>query len=473
MSLQTHLFRESSEYLRQLSRDDNLGGLVRHFDFFRMPPAIPLYTFDVVEKAKNGICNTRSGMYFAEVNLRNIVNIPDSDLSEFGSTLYGPLRSTASEAATDFKYLNDQAHLGTQFLRRAVAKLGYLGGTKSHPGRGVKSVLAGAPKIHISMTDGDSVEIRGIRRPNVSVAASPNAPQFVLSRVIDLITDLLSCAVDSQLGIAPSANDLVEAVKHAITRERGACPISEGTVSGYILPLVQRMMQTEPWSSLREARKGTDDAEVIHGLMNQFLDKSRQADEHGERKQVKRLRKEVRDRKKTAHTVFVSNLPAGVTEETLFNLVNSVNGEKNNVYKVKLPRDENTGSIKSYAFVTCRSKKATEAVLAHGSWILGDKKLYVAPRNEDDASPSIKHQKTGDLPIELQREILRAVKSQPGCNVSQIPDLVSKGAAGLTLNPQAFGFRNLTHALQSVATIRLEPKETTVSHRPVYYAYPN
>lgn len=438
-----------------------------------MPPAIPLFTFDVNGKANRGVCSTRAGTFFAELPVRSIRSIKDVDHSEFGTIVYGPLRMTLDEATSDFKRLNDSAHSSTAALRREIARLGSLGGTKSHPSASIKSVLAGSPKIHLQVDDNDAVTIKGIRRPNVTASISARAPHFLLRRIIDVATDLLSCAVDSQLGIAPSTDDLLEAVKHAISRDKGMCPISDSLICTYVLPLLEKMKDSEPWSVLKPAREDSDDAEVIHGLMNQFLDKSRQADVHGERKQVKRLRKEVRDRKKTAHTVFVTNLPSNITEEALFDLFNSVTPEKNSVYKVKLPRDEESGAIKTYAFVTCRSKKATAAVLAKNDWIINDKKLYVASRNEDDASPLSKRQNTGDIPENLEREIENIVKSNPGCNVSQIPDLVSKGSSGLSFHPRELGFHNLTQALQSLSTIRLEPKDVTGSNRPVYYAYPN
>lgn len=431
-----------------------------------MPPPIPLYTFDYKGKTEmRGVTETRSGMFFAEVPLKPFSKVSVSDQLEFGKVVYGPARVTVDEARKDHDLLHAAAHAGPMELRRLIARLSPLGGTRSYPNPAVWPVQAGAPKIHVQVSHEFDGEIRGVRRSNVSCSLPMGAPELLMERVVDVISDLLSCAVDSQLGLRPSIEDLFAAVRFALTREGGACPISDNVAEKFVVPLIREMRQMEPWSILRDSDPATDDSEVIHCFLLQFLDKARRADELGERKQLKRFRKEIRMRKKQAHTVFIKNLPLDVTEEQVFSLFNSL--APNAVYKVDLPRTD-SGDSKGYGFVICRSRKATEAVLSKCNWELNGRVLFLAPR-DDDSSPR-KHMVS--LPSELQDAVLRVVRQHPGCNASQVPNFVQILSPSLSLNPHRFGFRNLTQALQSISQIYLEHANRGNANRPVYFVYP-
>ena len=451
-----------------------------------MPPAIPLYAFDY--KGKSGTPNvgeSRAGMFFAELPLKYKRLIREPDYPEFGKVVYGPARTTVQEAKVDLDMLSHAASEGVNGLRRAIAKLAQYGGTKSHPSPAIKPVMAGAPRIHVGVTADDSMELVGVRRSNVSVALPNSAPKLVMQRVIDIVADLLSCAVDSQLGIQPPISDMVDAVKFALGRERANVPINESGISQFVVPMIQAMHATLPWSTLVPVDPETDDGEVIRCFIHQFLDKCRQADQVGEKKQLKRMRKEARKRKTTSHTVFVTNLPRESTDDELFALFNSgLPGFENPIYKVDIPREDGSEAPRSkgFGFVVCRSRKATNAVLEKHEWELGGRVLYVAPRTQDsveeDGSPSRKRLKANSLqfrlPSEWEEAITRLVTRNPGCNVSQLPDMLqlSLSDTDQALDPQRYGFRNLTHALQSVPTIYLELANGGSVKRPVYFAYP-
>lgn len=437
-----------------------------------MPPGIPLFALDAPEKKVSCVQSTRAGLFFAQFKMDQ-KRFSETDISEFGRMIYGPLRSTQEEADHDLQAIKEAASRGAAMLRRLVAKIGALGGSKSSPSPAVKSVLAGSPTISLSLPNSDGVIVKGTRRPHVSVSVPHDAPQLVISRVLDTLVDVLSCAVDSQLGIAPSASDLVELVRHSLSRDRETNQLTDLIVESYIVPLIEIMKLTSPWSVLQPPRPGTDDEEVMKGLMHQLFDKARRADQFGERKQIKRLRKEVRDRKKAVHTLFVSNLPNDVTEGKLFDLFNKgLPGLNNPVYRVRLTEP------KSYAFVTFRSRRATDAVLGKKDWVLGEKKLYVAPRTDNDGSPSLKKQKTEhadtpEIPSHVISALCQVVGQNSGCNISQIPDLLKRSGTETKIDPHALGFKNLAHLIQAVPEIRLEQSTQGTSFRPVFYAFPN
>lgn len=435
-----------------------------------MPPPVPIYTLDCKGRTQHkGVYETRSAMFFAQIELKGYSKISVEDQQEFGKIVYGPPRQGMEESVEDFKQLESSAYSGSSTLRRLIARLSPFGGTKSHPSPAVWPVQAGAPKIHVQVSRAHDQEIRGVRRSNVSCAISRSAPALLMERVLDVLTDLLSCAVDSQLGLVPSLQDLMGAIKFALSREGGVCPISDSMFNEHIVPLIASMVKTEPWSILKEPDPATDDEEVIHNFLLQFLDKARRADFLGERKQLKRFRKEVRMRKKLAHTVFVRNLPLDATVDAVFALFNSV--ASNAVYKVDLPKTE-TGESKGYGFVICRSKKATDAVIAHPNWKLNGRELFVSPREkpqEDD--PCLKKCRMS-LPSELEEVIVKVVRQHPGCNASRIPGLIYAIDSSLSLDPKRLGFRNLTHALQSVPQIYLEFANRGNAQRPVYFVYP-
>ena len=431
-----------------------------------MPPPVPVYALDCNGVTEAGLASTRAGTFFAELKLVG-KRFSEQDMAEFGEVVYGPARQQAQEAEIDLVMLKDSANDGAASLRRVVAKLGALGGTRSFPNPSITPVLAGMGFVKIELPCDEHIVIKGVRRTNVSILAPADVPVFLFSRIVDILTDVLSCAVDSQLGIAPSTEDLLALLNYAISREKGTAPISDTVLQTRVIPLIENMKLTPPWSVLEQPRPGTDDAEVIHGFMNQMLDKSRRADMYGEKKQIKRLRKEVRDRKKTAHTLFVSNFPQDTTEDQLFQLFNSgVPGLINPVYKVKLP-------MKTYAFVTCRSAKATRGIIEHKDWVLEDKKLYVARKSGGDESPSQKRQRSdsADVPVpeSIAVHVCKVLGAHSGCNISRIPELLKDD--GVVVDPHALGFRNLAHLLQSIHGVRLEQHAAPGSFRPVYHAY--
>jgi hypothetical protein len=436
-----------------------------------MPPAIPVYALDSTERKRSGVNKTRAGIYFAEVSFPSN---SEPHMKEFGPKIYGPPRSTEAEAKADLHVINQAKTSGIVALRRLIARIGALGGTKSSPSSSVTPVMKSNPQIRISFPGNDGVLIRGVRRPNVSVLVSRTSPLFLMARIIDVLSDVLACVVDSQLGISPPTSDLVEIVKFAISRERAECPISDTVLTSEIIPLIELMKLTTPWALLQPPRPETDDEDVIRGLLHQLFDKCRKADIFGEKKQLKRLRKEVRDRKKTAHTLFVSNLPKEVAQESLFELFNTgIEGLNNPIYRVMFPNE-----TKSYAFVTCRSRKATYAILQKKDWIMKGKKLYVAPREEGDESPSAKRQRTGsdDLthapPDEISSILTNLVAQHPGCNLSQIPELLKKMSPEVKVDPHQMGFKSLAHLMQGIPDIHLERSKIEGSFRPAYHAFP-
>jgi hypothetical protein len=445
-----------------------------------MPPPVPIHALDYKGKSKlTGVSETRAGSFFAELSLKELKAIPESDYPEFGKTLYGPSRQRISEAKRDFDQLSLAAAEGSSSLRRALCKLAHLGGTKSHPNPKVVPVLAGAPKIHVKVGVTPSQEIKGVRRSNISASIAEGAPELMMERVLDIACDLLSCAADSQLGICPSTEDLVSAVKFALSREGVPCPLTSELIDEYVTPLIDAMKDYSPWASMSEIRTNTDDHDVIKGFLNQFLDKARQADQHGERKQLKRVKKEIRKRKKQAHTLFVANIPRNITEQDLFLLFNKgVEGIDNAIYRVEIPKDE-AGAPRGFGFVICRSRRATLAILDCPRWQIGGRDLLVKLKNDrgrEDESPKRRRisELVSQLPVPVEELIVKVVKQNPGCNVSQIPNLYVQvnEAEHDPLNPQQYGFRNLTHALQSIPTIYLELVKGGSTKRPAYFAYP-
>jgi hypothetical protein len=441
-----------------------------------MPPAIPLFTLDSPGLKGTCVQSTRAGLFFAQQNLD--FKRTSCATSEFGRIVYGPPRSTREEAEHDLETLKEAGLGGASMLRRLIAKVGALGGTKSFPSPDVQSVLIGSPSIELYLPGCQGLVVKGTRRPNVSVTVNPDAPHLLFSRVIDTVVDVLSCAVDSQLGIAPPSSELVELVKYSMARDKENNQLTDAVVESFVVPLIEIMKLSHPWSGLQPPRPGTDDDDVIKGLIHQLLDKSRRADQFGEKKQVKRLRKQVRDRKKAVHTVFVSNLPVNVSEERLFNLFNhGIEELKNPVYRVRLPCDDKSREPKSYAFVTFRSRRATNAVLAKKDWIMDDKKLYVAPRTDGEGSPSLKRQKleepaTPEIPKNIIGALRQVVDKNPGCNISQIPDLLKKTSPDVKVDAHGLGFKNLTHLIQAIPEIRLKQATQGTSFRPVFYAFP-
>lgn len=441
-----------------------------------MPPQVPIYVFDFKGKSRiKGVSESRAGSFFAEIPLKHVREFSESDFGEFGKVVYGPARERISEAQCDFIELSGAASKGPGMLRRAICKLAHLGGTRSHPNPAVKPVLAGAPKINVNVVSNDAIVINGIRRSNVSASIPSSGSELLMERILDISTDLLSCAVDSQLGISPPVADLVDAIKFAVSREGVSCPLSEQIVQECVIPLIYSMKDYAPWASLHEPKANTDDAQVIHGFLTQFRDKARQADQHGEKKQLKRVRREVRKRKKEAHTIFVLNLPRETTEAELFQVFNQ---SANAVYKATIPKDAE-GYSKGFGFVICRSRKATESILQRYDWEVGGRRLYVKKAandpEEEEAEP--KRQRTNSsalfrLPSSLEDAVVKVVSQHPGCNVSQIPNLVRQVVVDEPLDPQKYGFRNLSHALQSVSSIYLEPAKSGSARRPVYFAYP-
>ncbi len=450
-----------------------------------MPPAIPLYSFDFKGKSKLvGVSETRSGQFYAEIDVSRKY-IPPDDIAEFGNVVYGPPRNSATEAKKDYNLFCKAMQKGSYYLRCLIAKLAPLGGTRSHPSPTVIPLLSSRPLVSLSLGPGDSL-IRGVRRKHVSLHGIPSEwPLLLLERVLDLLVDILSSVVDSQLGILPDVKDLEELIRFAISREKSVCPaVSEGIFRTSILPLIELFLQSDPWKAahLHPIRSTSDDREVIQGFLSQFYDKARQADIFGEKKQLKRLKHEVRERKKFHHTVFVGNLPKDVSDDALFSLFDQGLYDDPSigkvVYKVYIPREAQSGHTRGFGFVTCRSAKATAAVLEH-SWKLGNIKLHVSRREDQimdepiSLHPQPKRMKSEiiQLPESLQAEILKAVAKNPGCNISLIPSLIQKSEndGNSPLDPYQYGFRNLTQAIQSVKSLRLE---TSGDARPIYYAYP-
>jgi hypothetical protein len=87
-----------------------------------------------------------------------------------------------------------------------------------------------------------------------------------MERVIDLLTDLLSSVVDSQLDILPPEYELLEVIKYALSRDKGVCPVSSHVFEKYISPLIRGFLGTSPWSKLKAPRPASDDFEIIHGF---------------------------------------------------------------------------------------------------------------------------------------------------------------------------------------------------------------
>ena len=254
--------------------------------YWDMPPVIPTYVLDSPVGSRDSVNHTRGGLFFAQVSIQH-KGESRFDLSEFGSTIYGPPRSSELDADNDLRAIKVARSRGSRDLRRLVARIGSLGGTKSCPSSSVTPVLSTAPEINLQIPCCDGIRICGVRRRRISALIPAQAPGYILARIIDVLADVLSCAVDSQLSVAPSTPDLVDIVKHSISRERGSCPISDISVETYIIPLIEIMKDSAPWSSLSQPEMGTDDEEVIRGFLHQLYDNCRKADIRGEEKQLK------------------------------------------------------------------------------------------------------------------------------------------------------------------------------------------
>jgi hypothetical protein len=355
------------------------------FSSLRMPPpAIPLYSFDYKGKSRLvGVSEARSGQFYAQLEVSRR-GMPQCDLEEFGAVVYGPPRNSSAVAKEDYNILMQGLKSGTASFRRSIAKLGSLGGTRSHPNPSVVPLLSSKPNIELDFGSSGQLKVNGTRRKHVSVIHLPDTTPIVLiERTIDLLVDILSSVVDSQLGIFPSHSDLEDLLHFGLSREKTPCPITSDLSRDFIQPMITLFLASNPWKSyLRTADESTDDREVISGFLAQLYDKARQADIFGEKKQMKRIKREVRERKKFHHTVFVGNLPKDISDESLFAVFDKVDNDSGGkvVYKVFIPRDPVTGHNKGFGFVTCRSAKATNAVLDR-TWKLGPIKLHVSKRD--------------------------------------------------------------------------------------------
>lgn len=447
-----------------------------------MPPAIPLHAFDFKGKSRSGgVTATRAGTFFAELALpQRVRGFTRRDLLEFGNTVYGPERASIHEGKADLAALAAGMESGPSGLRRVIAKLAPLGGTRSHPHPDTRPVLSSALEIRIEIASTSCIEIHGIRRPHVFAAVPSNAPRLIMMRILDVLTDLLSCSVDSRLDIRPPLPLLLATVKHALSRESGQCAVSDSHLEMYAKPLAEAMLEVTPWDALSKLVPGTDDEEVITGFIRQFLDRARQADIHGENKlarQMKKEKKEKKERKKSLRTVFVNNVPWESTEAELHAVFSQgIESIPNGIYKVMIPKDPESKLSKGFALVVCRSRKATEMVLEKTGWEIGGRALQVRWRDphSDIAQPAAKRQRSERLPPEVEEAMVRAITQNPGCNVSQIPNLILNGKGGDSplANPQVYGFKNLTHALQSIPSIYLESGSNRNFKRPAFFAYP-
>jgi len=444
-----------------------------------MPPPIPIYALDCKKKnRKTGVMETRQGMFFGEVHLHREAKLGKDDLLEFGQSVFGPLRSTSSEAQADVTNIQRCIeNEGASGLRRWISKMAPLGGTRSSPNPSVVPVLSNIPGVSLHICEsGDSVKVTGIRRPNISALLDGHAPVRIIERAIDLLTDLLSSVVDSQLGILPPQEDLVAVLKYSFSRNNGQCPVPDGVFVKYIIPLTDAFLRSPVWATVLHAPiEGSDDLEVIHGFLSQFLDKARQADIFGERKQARRINKKNRSKKLAKHTVFVTNIPKSTTEKELFEVFESgLGNEEKHVYKAVIMRDSRTNKSRGFGRVIFRNAKATKAALEKSGWELCGRLLYLesyieraAKENEidnEDSESESGHDYPGlydflpspkkphrifQLPPEIELSVREIVRKHPeGCPLSNLADLVDS---------TRYGFRSLTDALKSVEGLHVEP----------------
>ena len=442
-----------------------------------MPPPIPTYALDCKKKSKSSrLKETRSGMFFAELHVEEGLIFTSHDLMEFGHAVFGPLRSTMQEADDDLLSLMKSIESGGSMgLRRWISKYAPHGGTRSSPNPSVVPVLSKLPVVSLRLSEsGDSIKVAGIRRPSIHVTVDPHVPVRIIERAIDLITDLLSSVVDSQLGILPPVEELLAVVKYAFSRDMSPCPIPESVISKYIIPLIECFLQTPLWAcALSPLSNDSDDEQVIHGFLSQFLDRARQADIFGERKQIKRMNKKSRSKKLARHTVFVTNIPKTCSEKELFELFESgLGGDEKHVYKAVIMRDSHTNKSRGFGRVIFRNAKATNAALERSNWEFAGRLLYLesyAARaenevvNEDESEsdshtefpglydflPSPKRpQRKYRLPVQVEETIRKLAAQHPeGCQLSLVADLV---------DPMRYGFPNLTEAVKSVEGLRVE-----------------
>jgi hypothetical protein len=440
-----------------------------------MPPPIPIYALDFKGKSRYpGVNETRAGMLFAEINLSKLGSFSADDLQEFGKTVYGPLRPTADEAKQDYIALKQSVNKGSNALRRTIAKYASLGGTRSYPNPSVKPMLMSNPSIVVSMTSNSTTPIRtsGIRRPKITVVSDDQCPIRIMERVIDLLTDLLSSVVDSQLDILPPETELLQVIKFALSRDKGVFPVANHIMDKYIIPLVSAFLETAPWSDLKPPRPSSDDLQVIHGFLSQFMDRARQADIAGERKQIRRVNKVNRSRKIVKHTLNVTNISKDINEQALFELFESGLSTEDSkaVYKTIIVRDVSTGESRGYGRVIFRNAKATLAALNNHQWEIGGRHLYlerVQTENQNDSSedevhaglydflPSPKKPKLSSfrLPKIMEEKILQVVGMHAnGCPIGDIPTLVEG------LDFAKYGFASLTQALRSIDGIKVDKK---------------
>ena len=445
-----------------------------------MPPPIPSYALDCKRKTRRtGVTETRTNQFFAELHLRGYSRIVAEDMLEFGQVVYGPLRVHEDEAERDLKSFRDSIESGGNIgLRRCIAKMAPSGGTRSSPSPAVVPILSKFPVVSLRLSHSDdSIRITGVRRSNIFVHVDAHAPLRILERAVDLLADLLSSVVDSQLGILPSVDELSDLIKYSFSRNNGPCPVSDSIFQKYIIPLIELFRTTPIWATrLSEPVPGSDDQDVIHGFLSQFLDKARQADMFGEKKQAKRINKKNRSKKLAKHTVYVTNIPKACLEKNLFEVFESGLGDdEKHVYKVVIMRDPRTNKSRGFGRVIFRNAKATKKALEKTDWEVDGRILYLESyverlsrgneidEDEDadesdsgsdfpglyDFLPSPKKpQRSFQLPQHLEESIREVVARNPkGCALNQLADLV---------DASRYGFRSIAEAIRSLNGLRVE-----------------
>jgi len=435
-----------------------------------MPPPIPIYALDYQGRTNLvGVSETRSGMFFAEYSISKVGSLSADDLQEFGKCVYGPLRSTSEEAKSDYNLFRAGANESSSSLRRIIARLASLGGTRSYPNPAITPMLSQNPSMTINVSP-NGIRIGGIRRPKIIITCDTQSPVRVMERVIDLLTDLLSSVVDSQLGISPPESELLEIVKFALSRDRGPCPVSSPIIDKYIKPLINVFLSTSPWSKLERPRADSDDLEVIHGFLSQFMDRARQADIAGERKQIKRMNKLNRSRKLTKHTLFINNIPKEVDEQSIFDLFETAGlTDSKAVYKVVIVRDNSTNESRGFGRVIFRNAKATMAAIEESrKWEIAGKHLYLSPMptvastessDQDpglyDFLPSVKRSRLASykLPDSTSYRVCRILLQHGEVVISDLPNLVPEIGEFAK-----YGFQNLTQAVRSIEGVRIDSK---------------
>jgi RNA recognition motif-containing protein len=202
------------------------------------------------------------------------------------------------------------------------------------------------------------------------------------------------------------------------------------------------------------------------------MDRARQADIAGERKQIRRVNKVNRSRKIVKHTLNVTNISKDINEQALFELFESGLSTEDSkaVYKTIIVRDVSTGESRGYGRVIFRNAKATLAALNNHQWEIGGRHLYlerVQTENQNDSSedevhaglydflPSPKKPKLSSfrLPKIMEEKILQVVGMHAnGCPIGDIPTLVEG------LDFAKYGFASLTQALRSIDGIKVDKK---------------